>query len=635
MSSRARSTAETPSPDTIRQELKSILASPAFANAVRSQRFLTYVVEQTLAGQQGSIKELVLGIEVFDRPGDFDPRADPIVRVEAVKLRKRLQEYYEGEGASARLRIDLPKPGYIPDFCASEGARPEGQPDRLSRRIWLYVAALVGLAVASAGVYWLLVTNRQSTTSPGPSVAVLPFLNFSPDPANEYFADGITEDLTDALARTGNLRVVSRTSAFLFKGKQADIQDIGKKLHASYAVEGSVRKDGERVKISAQLVCTDDGYHVWSSSFERDMKDVFAVQRAIAESVTSALESKLAGVPRRLAKPRTTNAEAFDLYLRARHAFGSGFLADYQPVQDLLRKAIAADPSYSPPYVWLADTYMRTENIRPPREVVALAKEQALKALSLDEQLPEAHVLLGNIAARNEYDFEAAERHFQRALGLDPNSALAHHFRAANLLLPQEKWGEVLAEERRALELDPLSPVIGVAQPWLLYEHRQYDAALEAAEKLRGAGPEGDMGYLINLPGPLAAKGDYDGALQAAQKLPSRPLNLATRAILLTNLGRTAEARRILAGLTAESSRHYIPSIAFVFAYLGFGDRDRVFEYLEKARREQEALVVWLRYEPRYDPIRSDPRYLRLLSEIHLTDTDIQRYQSVPSSDNR
>src|SRR5262245_38858499 len=345
----------TPSPEAVREELARILASAPFATAARARRFLTYVVEQTLAAQTDGIKELVLATEVFDRPASFDPRLDTIVRVEAGKVRKRLDEYYASAGSQSAIRIEIPRGSYVPrihlrDDPSSSGTKDGGLVHRGSRRRFLpgaVIVAVIGIAFVIWGPLW---DNRAPTaTSPAPlAIAVLPFDNFSPDPANEYLADGFAEDLTDALTRIGGIRVASRTSAFTFKGRHADVREIGAKLNVGYVIEGSVRRDGERLKVSAQLVRTDDGYHVWSRAFERDVRDILAVQDEVARAVVSGVQLKLSSGQG--AKPHTPTFEAFDLYLRGVHAMQSNL----DQAEMLLQRSIKADPAYARPYVALA-----------------------------------------------------------------------------------------------------------------------------------------------------------------------------------------------------------------------------------------------------------------------------------------
>jgi TolB-like protein len=629
--------ASTSDPELIRRELQNILAGKPFATAARSRRFLTYVTEKTLAGQHDEIKELIVGMEVFDRANDFDPRADTIVRVEAGKLRKRLQEYYETEGAGAKVRIEIPKGTYVPQFHRHEAPGPHS-PVEAARWPRKYIAAglLIALILVAAAAYWGTRTRPTEL-----SIAVLPFLNLSSDASNEYFADGLAEDLTDALARLGGLRVASRTSAFFFKGKQTDIHDVGARLHAAFVVEGSVRKEGQRIKISAQLVRTDDGYHVWSNSFERDMKDVFAVQQEIARSVASTLKLRLIGGKReQLAKPYTASVEAFDLYMRGRHAAAAGILADINPAERLFQQAIAADPAYPLPYVALADLYLHADilELRPTGELVGKAKEAISKALALDGAIAEAHAILGSLTARHEYNWIAAERHIRDALDLDPNSAAAHNLLAQDILAPQARWQEAMAENRQAMELDPFSSIIAVGQPWLQYLQHHYDPAIQG---FRGvAATHGFNPATLHFEAvSKLGKGDYETALGMFEGMirqgGSMPALLAITGYAHGRAGHTAEAKKILQELEIQSRSRFVSLAGFATIYVGLNDREKAFEYLERARQDHESFLIFSRVDGLFDPIRSDPRFATLLNEIGLSDKALLKNHTVTSDVHR
>ena len=253
-----------------------------------------------------------------------------------------------------------------------------------------------------------------------PSIAVLPFLNLSADPGSDYFTDGLAEELTNALSNAGGLRVASRTSAFLFRSKPADVHEIGAKLHVDYVVEGSVRKQHDRLMVTAQLIRTDDGYHVWSGSFERQLSDVFKVQRELAGSLVTALQVKLTGAQtRRLRKTHTASQQAFDLYLQGIHIASSFAPDSLDRAERLFQQSIAADPAYAPSYVALAGVYILGNIIgdRPAgAELAAKASAAVHKALALDHELADAYVELSTLEARHEYDWPAAERHLRQAL---------------------------------------------------------------------------------------------------------------------------------------------------------------------------------------------------------------------------
>ena len=608
--------------------MQAILGSHPFVTAVRARRFLTHIVEQTLAGQTDGIKELVLASEVFDRDGDFDPKVDTIVRVEAGKLRKRLEEYYANEGAEAALRIEIPKGSYVPQFQLRPPPPPLEIP-RLERR---YMAGILALLLTAGCAWWGVSKFRTPSTPATPSIAVLPFLNMSPDPANEYFADGLSEELTDALCNAGGLRVVSRTSAFVFKGKAVDVREIGVKLHVAFVVEGSVRKQGGQLKVTAQLIRTDDGYHVWSGSFERQLSDVFAVQQEIAASLVTALHVKVTGDQmRRLKKTHTANQQAFDLYLQGRHQLNPFAPGALDRAERFFQQSIAADPAYALSYAGLAEVYVLADfgANRPARELASKAGAAIHQALALDDELAEAHVVLGILSARHLYDWATAERHLRHALELNPSSALAHYQLAQNVLAPQGRWQEALTENRLAGELDPLSHMIAVGRPWLEFLQNRQEAAIEGFRKLAEASP-GDMMALTGLAAALAGKGDYPAALKIfgrTQSMMPSSQTLALTGYVQARNGNPAEARKILQQLLVESRRQFVSPVCFAILYSGLGDADNAFRYLEMAREQQASFLIFSRTNHNWDPIRSDPRFVTLLAELGLSDEQVLKNQ--------
>ncbi len=618
-------------PELIRLELENIAASKPFANATRARRFLSYVVEKTLAGEQDSIKEIVLGSEVFDRASDFDPRADTIVRVEAGKLRKRLEQYYEDEGRDRELRIVIPKGTYVPRFEERIAAQAEVGP---RRRWWIY-AMVAALAAGAAFAFWS--RQRDGSRDGEPTIAILPFQNFSAKPENEYLADGLTEDLTDSVARIGGMRVASRTSAFAFKGKRVDIHDVAEKLHAAYLVEGSVRKDGQRIKITAQLIRASDGYHVWSNSFERGIEDVLAVQSDIAEAIAGAVARRLSRAAK--PKPYTANVEAFDLYMKGRHAMSAPVLSDIDLAEKLLKQAIGADPTYPLPYVALAGLYLNANimELRPSRELISKSKAAVERAIALNGNIAEAHAVLGSLAGRNEYDWAKAESHFRTALEIDANSSRAHSMFALDVLAPQGRWAEATTEMRLALELDPLSPTVRVGQPWMDYLQRRYDVAMAGLRPLLAANP-GDPAANGAMVSCLAGKRDFVPALELLKRqlaMAPIPMIFANEAYVHAQAGEAAEARKILGRLVRESKGRYISPTVFAFAHMGLNDRDEAFRYLNLAFEDRESFLIFAKVADIFDPIRSDPRFGTLLEKLQLDDSSIERNQRVSRSIHR
>lgn len=441
------------SAEEIRQQLEKIVASEIFAHSGRMSRFLRFVVEAALQGRAGEIKEYSIGVEVFDRPPSYDPRSEPVVRVEARRLRSKLEAYYQGEGRNDPILIELPKGSYVPLFHQRETAPP-----RFTHR---KAAAIAVAAVVLAGVvYWSArrAQRKGARTAAISSVAVLPFTDMSPQKDQEYFCDGLTEELIQELARVDGLRVAARTSAFQFKGKGVDIRRAGEQLKADAVVEGSVRKEGNKVRITAQLVSVADGYHLWSATYDREFADLFGIQEEISRSIATALRRELAG--RSLTTRYSRDPQAYDLYLYGRFYWRKTSPEAVAKARRYFEQAIEKDPRFALAYAGLADSYASSVLLeeREPAgrmENLAKAKMAARKALEIDPALPEAHVPLA-VASCRLWEWREAEREFRRAIELDPNYATAHNLYANTYLAPRGELADAFRELKQALELEPL-----------------------------------------------------------------------------------------------------------------------------------------------------------------------------------
>jgi TolB-like protein len=409
-----------PSPESVRAQLEKILVSAPFAGSERPSRFLRFIVEQALSGNQ--LKETLVGVEVFGRKPAYDPRLDGVVRVEAVKLRSRLKEYYEGEGAGDTVRIDLPKGGYLPCFESLRAPILEPEPlpvfppGQATRRGWWTDWRIVLPAVALIALVAGFVLARKSHWRPAApnssSIAVLPFVNLSSDKENEYFSDGLTDDLINALTQVQGLRVVARGSAFQFKGKNPDVRTVGRQLNVATVLEGSVQRSGDRLRITAQLSTVADGYHVWSETYDRRLADVFAVQDEISRAIVGALEVRVAGSPvRRLVQSSTQDLDAYNLYLQGRFHLNKWRPESARKGIEYFGQAIAKDSNYAPAYAGMADcyTWLGVFGWAPAHEAMPQAREAARRALQLDETLAAAHVSLGYVKALYDWDWRGAD----------------------------------------------------------------------------------------------------------------------------------------------------------------------------------------------------------------------------------
>jgi TolB-like protein len=439
--------------ETLRRQLERVLASPGFARSERLSRLLRFVIDRHLEGRDTELKEPLIGIEVFGRQPDYDPKVDSIVRSEAARLRSRLIEYYAGEGREDPVVIELPKGGYTPRFRQSETApaRTDGARKTRSRRVWLVVAS-AGLIFALAAIGWWWVRHRVSPIA----IAVLPLENLSHDPANDYFADGLTDELIRNLSIIDGLAPRSRTSSFAFRGRPRNVSEVGKQLAADYILEGSVLRAGQQLRINVQLVRVRDDFPLWTGRYEREVSDVFAIQDEISRRIVNSLRLKL----RRGRRRYETSVEAYDLYLRARAQQVQHGVYFYGQSIARLKQAIAKDPSFAPAYAALAVAYAAQSgqfqyDIAEDEERMRVAAE---KAVQLDPLLAEAHDALGMAYAR-EAQWGESEQSFRRAIELDPARPESYDHFVMWLLLPLGRIEEALRQARAAEKTDPVSPV--------------------------------------------------------------------------------------------------------------------------------------------------------------------------------
>src|SRR5450755_3443609 len=456
-------------PGSVRATLDKILSSPGFANADRLSRFLRHTVEETLNGQTDKLKESLLGIDVFGRKPTYDPRVDAVVRTEAVKLRARLRDYYDSEGREDAIIIDLPKGGYIPafrirDIVVETVVTPplaESIPEKSNGLEWRsVVAGAMILAVLAVSVYWTARNHNKPRPADLSSIAVLPFADLSPEHDQEYFCDGMTEEIIDDLSKIGGIRVVARTSSFAFKGKQQDIREIGKRLNVATVLEGSVRKDGTRLRVTAQLNSVADGYHLWSETYERELKDVFSLQDEISRSIVNTLQVKLA-THGKAVNATPENVATYELYLQGKYHWSRWRMEGAEQAIHYFEEAIQKDPKYAAAYAGLAESYcwLGFFGALPPNEAMPKARQAAEKAIALDDSLAAAHSALAYVKALYEFNWPEAEREFKRAIQLNAGDAEAHFGYGIAYLSPQGRADEALREMQIARDLDPLSPV--------------------------------------------------------------------------------------------------------------------------------------------------------------------------------
>ena len=480
----------------------------------------------------------------------------------------------------------------------------------------------VGALAAAPGLIWYFAIRgaaRQTSSARAPSIVVLPFVNLSADAANEYFSDGITEELIDALTHVEGLQVVSRTSAFSFKGKPTEVSEIGVRLKVATVLEGSVRREGTRLRLTAQLVDTANGFHLWSQIYEREMKDVFAVEGELAKSIVDTLRPQLMPAAAR-AKAPTEDLEAHDLYLRGRHFWNRRTPEGLHKAVSLFEEALRRDPRYALAYAGLADAYLLLPAYAggSKSESKPKARAAAQRALELDPDTAEAHATLGFLFG-DDYDWKNGEAAFRRAIALNPGYATAHHW-YAELLYTMGRLDEALAEATFASRLDPSSLPIHFDLTLMYLDHRQYDRAIEHARQVldldaNGAARPHRLFAMVYVYQREFAESLAE--LNLAEQRGAGPFR-GLRASIYGATGRRAEVLRLRAEL--DDASRYQPSRTYNRALIDItlGDLDRAFAGLKGAIAEKDFPLVDFKAEPVFDPIRSDPRFSKLLHMMNL-----------------
>ncbi len=461
---------------------------------------------------------------------------------------------------------------------------------------------------------------------PGPSsraIAVLPLVNASADPDNEYFSDGMTDELITALAKVEGLHVASRTSVFALKGVKDDVRALGARLNVSAVLEGSVRKSGNRLRIAVQLTSVADGRTLWSERYDREMADIFAIQDEISKTIVSTLRSTLLGdlgdpVPMRY----TANLKAYNLYLKGRFWWNRRTQESLAEGIRYFEQAIAEDAGYALAYTGLADSYALQLDYRgaPVREGLERARNEARRALELDESLAEAHTSLGWVTFIYDWDWAGAARSFERALELNPRYSVARQWHSWFLIAMGQR-DAAIAEGRLAIELDPASVSIRRSMGWLHYYARQPEGALEHLRRALAMNPTAEENHrLLGL--TYLQLGQHDEAAAAFKEsiaLSQSPA-LATAGLgaVAAARGRPAEARSVLRDLAEESSRHYVSPVAYATVHAALGDADATFAWIDKAYEERRGWLCYLKVEPLLDSLRGDPRFARIMERMRL-----------------
>jgi len=586
----------------IRQVLKDDADEPHFIQTVpaKGYRFVAAVTEVGLA------------------PGNSSPSEETSAAADVI----RTQEKIGPDQIADQIVADQAVLGAV----SKSPADTKG----LGLRRWAIASTIAFLAVTAMGIY----SGRFHRPASGPPptrvlLAVLPFENLTGDPGQEYFSDGLTEEMITELARLDpeHLGVIGRTSVMLYKQKPRPLDQIGRELGVQYVLEGSVRRDSSNVRITAQLIHVKDQTHVWARQYDRELKNLLDVQAEIAQEVTDEITLSLGD--RRAATAASHSAvthaapsyEAYDLYLEGRYFWNKRTETGFKHAAEYFRQAIAKDPNYAHAYAGLADTYglMSTYYLAPHGEFMPKARAAALKALELDETLAEAHTSLALIAENYDYDWPTAEKEFRRAIQLNPDYPTAHQW-YAECLAWQGRFDEAFAESERARRLDPMSLIIASDYSKILYYARQYERAISesrAFSAMSGSASANGIACASHI-----QEGKFAEALTEIQGPEDDPRVWATRAYVYGRWHQEKQLQHPLAKFEQLASKlGFSRTSVSLWAYAGSDEdkeKSKVLVLLDEAYMERSPALTEIKVDPKYDPLRSDPRFEELLRKVGL-----------------
>jgi TolB-like protein/DNA-binding winged helix-turn-helix (wHTH) protein/cytochrome c-type biogenesis protein CcmH/NrfG len=583
--------------------------------------------------------ELITRDELRDRlwPKDTFVDFDHGLNAAVNRLRERL-----GDVSDRPQYIEtLPRRGYrfvapvepaadartIPEQAPETSGQPEPVSLKPRRRIFAIAAGLVSLILAAFLLAFFAAPLRDRLLPPRPtaihSLAVLPLENLSGDPSQEYFADGMTDELITDLAKIQSLRVISRTSVMLYKGVRKTAPEIGRELDVDALIEGSVVRSGGVVRITAQLIRVRDDRHLWAESYERNVRDVVALQNEIAGAIARQVRAQLTPSERQgLAGARQVNPDAYQAYLKARYFFSQrrGQAGGSKGVE-YAQKAVELDPGYAAGYAALAEAYVNASYLgdAPPAEYMPLAEQAARKALELDPSLGSAHVALGMIALTYRWDWNGAERELKEAIRLDPNNADAHLV-YANHLAAVGRLDEAIREIRRAQRLDPLSLWVNRDVGRMLFFARRYDEAIQQLNKTAEMHPDSPAIYIWTS-AVYHKKGASDRAV-AMELKHLRNIGVSTASLAILKRAYTSSGEREfwrqVVGQQGNSGKNAIGSYPMAVACSLAGENNHAFDWLEKAFAERSVWLTWIRVDPEMDDLRADPRFANIVRRMNL-----------------
>ena len=576
----------------VREQLARIVHGKSFEGVERLKSFLTFIVIETLEGRGDQLKEYVVGAYALDKGSDFDARNDPIVRVQARRLRTRLARYYAEEGQADEIAIDLPKGGYLPSFRHRETPQPAravSTPTYISRN----------------------------------TVVVLPFEDLSPDNSLAFLCSAISQQVITALMKLDKLKVtVAPQSRQLALGEH---QEPSPAASAATIVSGSIQKLGEQLRITCQLIDGARGEYWWSESQELAVKDIsFALQDEIACIVAEKLQSGLADNGwRTRSRHRPQNLAAYNLYQQARYNLDQRTEEGLLRAVELFEKVIAEDPEYSQAYAGLANAYelLGHYGAIAPVEVWTKAPSNAGRAVLLDDASSEAHTALAHVKSTQDWDWAGSEEEFRRAIQLDMRNSTAHHWYAMSCLAPMGRLDEALQEMLTATSLDPVSSIISRDLALVYYYRRDFDLALEQCDHTIALNPHFPPAYWA-LGLVQEQRGEFDESIAALKRAielsPRSPRMKGSLGRTLALSGNRRDAELILLELHALSSDRYISPFEVSSIHFALGQTDEGFQWLKKAFQDRCFELISIKVDPQFDALKHEPAFIELASRLHL-----------------
>jgi TolB-like protein/Flp pilus assembly protein TadD len=638
----------------VRLHLRELKASREFANSERSKHFLELIVERTLDGKADSLHERTIGAEMFGRPIDYDTGSDAVVRVKANEVRKKLAQHYFAADRKFAVRIQLRSGSYVPRFIfeppeptpqpqahlaplssagqsiappeapqAEKPVSPAPAPPPLPAQKFrftprLRAGAAIGLAVIAVIGYfgfrdWYVNSHVHSGIR---SIAILPLKNLSGDPGQEYFADGMTEELINDLGLVSTLRVISLTSSMSYKGTTKKLPEIAHELAVDGVVEGGVLRDGNQVRVSTQLIDARTDRPIWAHSYVRDLTSVHAWQGEVAQAIADEISIDVTPEQQaRLARSRPIDPQAQDLYL---HGMLQLDADDVKSAVVYFSKSLDKNPNYAQAHAALAYCFGRLGEQGQLSYQLAFRKQkaEASRAIELDDSLPEAHAELANAAMTLDWDWSTAAAEFRRALELNPNSAAIHQ-KYAFYLVRTGQLAKALEEVKRGVDLDPVSGRSLHYEGFLYYFSRQYDQVLPLIRTVRALDiTPADWSFLLG--DVYAQRRAYSESIAEFLKSGDGPHSLGHLGNAYARAGRVAAARKTIAKLEGHVQENGVGRYEIALVYTGLGENEEAFKWLEEAYKARDVGFVYLKIDPCLDPLRSDPRFEDLLQRVGL-----------------